>query len=90
MNIAVVSKTSKLIPRVETPYTVVVQYGKKPRQYIKCETMAATRDNRRLPQKEGSDLHSIQHTGRGSYRSLRCARPKTLCLAWGCSRLSVI
>jgi hypothetical protein len=44
MNIAVVPKTSKLIPRVETRYTVVVQYGKKPRQYIKCETMAATRE----------------------------------------------
>jgi hypothetical protein len=43
MNIAVTPAIT-LIPHIETPFTVVIQYGKKPRQYIKCETMKAARD----------------------------------------------
>jgi hypothetical protein len=44
MNIAVTSITSILTPRIETPYTVVIQFRKKQRHYIKCETMAKVRE----------------------------------------------
>jgi hypothetical protein len=44
MDIAITSYTGKLSPRVETPYTVVIQFRNRQRQYIKCETMKQTRE----------------------------------------------
>jgi hypothetical protein len=43
MNVAVTFNTGKLNPRVETPYTVVIQFRNRNRSYIKCETMANVR-----------------------------------------------
>jgi hypothetical protein len=44
MNIAVTHAIRKLTARVETPYTVVIQFRNRQRSYIKCETMAKARE----------------------------------------------